>query len=109
MLFDIMDMIDGKVGNVVEVGNIDGMKVGEFEFVLSDKCFDGDFEVKGMEVGDVVGECEEFECEVSELLFVRSDGYRGECCYDGYVVRGDKLYWMDLVGDGVVCEMVKSS
>lgn len=103
----VIDMVDGKVGKVVNVGDIKGMvfKGVEFESVGDDVYVD--VGVKGMVLGDDVVNVDEFEVEEKDLVLLLSDGYRGMCCYEGWVVNDKGVFWLDLVNDGLVYKMKK--
>ena len=72
----VIDMVDGKVGKVVKVGDIKGMvfKGVEFESVGDDVYVD--VGIKGMVLDDVVN-VDEFEVEEKDLVLLLRDDLLG--------------------------------
>ena len=87
--YSCLELFDGVVGNVMSDDEFDE-KYGIFEI---------DFGV------DVVCEVSEFDFDGVEYIDLsRGDGYRGEGCYEGIVKKNNKLYYFDIMSDGVVYE-----
>jgi len=86
MNYNIIEMFEGSVGNVLENSEFDNMF--------------GDFYS-----GDEVELVEYFDFSSGELFLNKSNGYRGEGCYEGIFVRDGKKYYIDIINEGVVCEI----
>ena len=39
------------------------------------------------------------------IVLNKSDGYRGIGCYEGIVIKNEKSYYIDIVSEGIVCEL----
>jgi hypothetical protein len=84
----IIDLFEGKVGNVMDENDF------ESKYGVSDEF---DFE------GDVICDINEFDFDNCEYIDLnKSDGYRGVGCYEGIVKKNNKLYYLDIINDGVV-------
>lgn len=84
--YNVYELFDGEVGNVMN----------ENEFNKKFGKFNG---------GEDICDIESFDFENSEIYLCKVDGYRGEGCYDGIVVKDGKSYFLDIVSEGVVCEL----
>lgn len=90
-----LNLFNGKVGKVVE----EEIVWNECEVVWNGKKYD---------VGDCVGDIEELnldECE--EVILNKSDGYRGNGCYEGIVTKDGKLFVLDIINDFLYYELVE--
>lgn len=86
MNYSIIELFDGNVGNV--------LKSREFNNMF------GDF-VCGNEIELV----EYFDFSGGELFLNKSNGYRGYGCYEGVFVKDNKKYYVDIVNEGIVCDV----
>ena len=102
---NLYNLIDGKIGKVVEV------EVGSIEFEGKKVVFDEDgiFEIDGIELCNVCEEedgIDEFGIKDDDkLLLVKGDGYRGVCCYEGILVRDGEWYCLDVMNEYMVYKL----
>ena len=93
------NLVDGKIGKVV-----DGI-----DFDENSKFICEGVEYKLVENKEVVFDIDDLIDVIDvdkDLVLMRSDGYRGVCCYEGIVKRNDgKLFWIDIVSDWVGYEI----
>lgn len=106
----IMAMVDGKFGVVKTVDQCKNLVVNGYEFEV----VDGEVKLKQMQIGDVIGKIDEcvgtgqiIDFEENELIVIKDVGYRGDCCYEGYIFKNDKVFWLDLVCDCLVYEVIQ--
>jgi hypothetical protein len=98
-MFKLLDkLINGLIGKVIYEGDEDDeISWGEEGNVY----YDG----KKLYVGKELCGIDEFVFDEKDLVLIRSEGYRGECCYEGMVKKDDKWYWLDIVSEYMVYEM----
>jgi hypothetical protein len=103
---NILDVFNGKIGNVVDSGEEYEMVnvVGEIN-CMEDSFYRNDVMLEiEWESGVPI---EEFECDPKNVYLVDSeDGYRGDGCYFGVALKDGNLYWLDVVGEGMVYEVL---
>lgn len=98
MMFAYLDkLLNGEVGEVI-YGD-------DWNYERECMVIDGE----DYELGEMVSGIDEFleENGVENLKLFRSDGYRGEYCYSGYMKIGDKEYSLEIMSDYVVYEITK--
>jgi len=91
------DLLDGKIGKVVDEGNRGDFDCGDDEWVV--------VEGKKLYVGKEVCDIDEFDFNGGEVVLFKGDGYRGVCCYNGVVKKDGKWYWLDIMNDYMVYEL----
>ena len=83
---NFFELFDGNVGKVLSEDDFN-KKFGEFYS------------------GEYVSDIERFDFSNCEIVLNKSDGYRGFGCYEGIVIKNEKSYYIDIVSEGIVCEL----
>ena len=86
MNYNIIELFEGNVGNVLKSKEFDNM----FGNIIC---------------GDEVELVEYFDFSNGELFLNKSNGYRGYGCYEVVFVKNNKKYYIDIINEGVVCEL----
>jgi hypothetical protein len=76
---------------------------GEVGIVLSENEFNKKF--GNVYCGNIVSDIKDFDFSNCEMFLCESEGYRGFGCYEGIVIKDEKSYYLDIVNDGIVCEL----
>ena len=90
-------MIKLNVGDLFN-GNVEGCEFINEEYVNNILDMEFDLVYDGMEGVEI----KDFDFSGCEVMLVKSEGYRGEGCYDGLVVKDGVSYYIDIVSEGVV-------
>lgn len=87
-------LLNGQVGTVVEEDKANGWDPETEE---------GYFKGKRCELISQVMDIENFDFSDGTLTLIRGDGYRGECCYEGYFEKNNgRIFWLDIMNEGCV-------
>ena len=81
-------------------GNVDCVKLNEVEIKKYDYIFENDLvSLEGVSI-------DEFNFDGGELILFGGEGYRGFGYYEGVFKKNGKLFYIDVVNDGCVFEVV---